>query len=73
MTQKCVLNKKWRQIRNMRIEGGEGIRTLINSLSAKYLVSAGERIAALPPHRKDSGRSYSNLNCCNYLFLNLKH
>jgi hypothetical protein len=36
----------------MRIEGGEGIRTLINSLSAKYLVSAGERIAALPPHRK---------------------
>ena len=29
--------------------GGEGIRTLIDSLAA--FDSAGERIAALPPHR----------------------
>jgi hypothetical protein len=32
-------------------KGGEGIRTLINSLTAPVQCAAGERMAALPPHR----------------------
>ena len=42
--------------------GGEGIRTLINSLTAQY-ISAGERIAALPPHptRKEKMSQYYSL------------
>jgi hypothetical protein len=47
------------------VRGGEGIRTLINSLSSIRLVSAGERITALPPH-------HTHL-CLSYGILNLKY
>jgi hypothetical protein len=35
------------------LQGGEGIRTLINPLSSMFF-SAGERMAALPPHLRFS-------------------
>jgi hypothetical protein len=45
----------------VNIRGGEGIRTLINSLFVKSF-PAGERIAALPPHLASMSASYLPFN-----------
>ena len=48
-----VLNLHNNAISQFNWQGGEGIRTLINPLTSK-LFSAGERMAALPPHHRSS-------------------
>lgn len=46
----------------INLSGGEGIRTLIDSLTT--FNSAGERIAALPPHLSITLTNFLNLKSC---------